>query len=197
MSIIFIGLMLNIDATKTSGNSNEYLVNITYTPTEYISIEGQKGFINIRTVEYVNVSSVSIDNMIITAQPKFNGLFLFFIYLYINLFIFIFIIIYFINDGNNYDNYETYDDNYDYYDETINGSINTISEVVKRLKANKSASLIQALFKGVYFRSNVLPLILEKNEIIKKMIAVIVRQEHISCYQKIVIDTNNNIINSL
>ena len=42
--------------------------------------------------------------------------------------------------------------------------------MINRLKANKSALLIQALFKGVYFRNNILPQIIEeKKNCIKKL----------------------------
>ena len=149
--------MLNVDA-KTTGYRPEYLINTTYTPTAYTSIEGQTGFITIKAFEVVNMTSVSVDNMVFTIEPKTDNLLFFIIYLYINLIIFIFIIIHFIN--NSVETVET-----DETDETeieIAACINATSNMIKRLKANNSASLIQSLFKGVYFRSYILPEIIEK-----------------------------------
>ena len=202
MSLILICFMLNIDASKTVGAGKEYLINTTYTPIKYTSIEGQTGFITVKNIEYVNTSSTCIDNMIITVEPKIDNLFIFIIYLYINFFIFIFIFIYFINSKINDDKIndsliddQTDDDQND--NDEIYASIDNIDVMIKRLKADKSASLIQALFKGVYFRSNVLPIVIEKHQITQKMIDYIVRQEMITTYQKMVISANNNTLNSL
>ena len=157
--------MLNVDA-KTTGYRPEYLINTTYTPTAYTSIEGQTGFITIKAFEVVNMTSVSVDNMVFTIEPKTDNLLFFIIYLYINLIIFIYIIIHFID--NSIETVETVET--DKTDEIeIAACINATSNMIKRLKANNSASLIQSLFKGVYFRSYILPEIIEKKLKSKKI----------------------------
>ena len=160
---LLILTIINVDA-KTTGYRPEYLINTTYTPTAYTSIEGQIGFITIKAFEVVNMTSVSVDNMVFTIEPKTDNLFIFIIYIYINLFIFIIIII------NNFidetiETIETIETDQN----EIAACINATSNMIKRLKANNSASLIQSLFKGVYFRNNILPEIIEKDLKSKKV----------------------------